>query len=71
MVNDNKTRVVVISHTSFQGGSAGIQEAKEFGENLLKMIRGNLMTNDVAPEHRKELRKHLNGFKISVKKIDL
>ena len=67
MVNDNKTRVVVISHTSFQGGSAGIQEAKEFGENLLKMIRGNLMTN----EHRKELRKHLNGFKISVKNIDL
>jgi len=67
--DNNRSRVVIIAHPAFLGGKEGIEEAKNFGELILQVIKSKEMFSQVPKHHRKELKKHLEQFKILIRKV--
>lgn len=68
MVED-KSRVVIISHPSFEGGREGVEEAKHFGEMIAQVINDFTKNADMADEELEQLREHVSQFKVLVRKV--
>jgi len=68
--DNNKKRCIVITHPSFQGGVEGIKEAQHFGQQIMQVVNGEELFKHVPESQHAELKKHLQKFRIVVRKLD-
>lgn len=71
MVDDEKTRVVIISHPSFdEPGQAGILEAKGYGELIEQLnMNPNILKAGLGEDEFAQLTEHMSKYRIYVRKI--
>lgn len=71
MVDDEKTRVVIISHPDFnKTGQDGILEAKSYGELIEQLnMNPNILKAGLGEEEFVQLTEHMSKYRIYVRKI--
>ena len=69
----DKTRVVIIAHPDFQGGAAGIKQAKDFAETMIEGQKQMIQAAEQSGEPNaniERVRRHTKAFKIVIRNID-
>jgi hypothetical protein len=73
MVEQGKSRVIIISHPRYNEGVDGIQDAKEFGEGILAFVANfkEQIQNDpdLTPEEKAAEIEETQKYKVYVRKV--
>lgn len=70
MVEKAKKRCIIITHPSFNGGVDGIKEARNFGNQIMQVVKSDELFKHVPESQHEELREHLKKFKVMIRKLD-
>jgi hypothetical protein len=68
-----KTRVVIIAHPDFQGGTEGIKQAKDFAEHMIAGQKQMILAAERSGEPNakiEQVRRHTKAFQIVIRNID-